>query len=239
MTGDLLVDTDSAYDLGSTTKFWANIFSDTVYFNATAYFSGATAGLAKLTGKLNLISGALLETPVTGTLEFYNNRFYITNKGKQKAIDRTSDVALATVTVTNTTEETVIWTGDMPANSVVAGNVFRFIADGTINTGAAADTVTIRVKVGANTMVTLVSEAKNITDGCWHLRANATQRTVGVSGQRAMHLDLVIDDYLTELCAIGTVNTTTSMDITVTAQWSAAKEENVFTLLQGFMGYRN
>jgi len=192
-----------------------------------------------LAGKLNLASEALLGSPETGTLEFYDNKFYITNNGKQKAIDRTSDVALETVTVTNTTVETTLWTGEMAANSLEVGNVFRFLADGIVSSASASDTVTVRVRVGGDVKMTLVSEAKQLNDDHWHLEANATQRTLGVSGSRAMHMDLVVGDYATETIAIGTIDTTANMDVTITAQWNNAKAGNTISLYQGFMSYRN
>jgi len=192
-----------------------------------------------LAGKLNLASEALLGSPEAGTLEFYNNKFYITNEATQKAIDRTSDVAIETVTVTNTTVETTLWTAEMAANSLEVGNVFRFLADGIVSSASASDTVTIRVRVGGDVKMTLVSEAKKLEDDHWHLEANATQRTLGVSGSRAMHMDLVIGDYSTEIIAIGTIDTTANMDVTVTAQWNAAKAGNTISLYQGFMGFRN
>jgi len=187
---------------------------------------------------ITLAEKTLLAAPVAGTLE-YNGKFHITNNGKQKVIDRTSDVAVATVTVANTVVETTMWTAEMLADSLEAGNVFEFVADGSIDSASASDTVTIRIKVGGVTKVTLVSEAKNITNGCWHIRANATQRTLGVAGSRAIHIDLVIDSYSTEVCAVAAIDTTANMDVTVTAQWNNAKAGNTISMFNGFMKYRN
>ena len=201
-------------------------------------FAGLILGGVENVIPLKLISGALLATPEAGALE-YNGKFTITNNGRQKVIDRTSDVILSTTTVANTTAETIIWTGDMAANSVEIGNVFRFIADGIISSASAADKITMRIKVGGITKATLESEAKQLSDDCWHIRANATQRTLGVTGSRAMHIDLVIDEYATEVCAVGAIDTTINMDVTVTVQWNNAKAGNTISLYQGFMGYRN
>ncbi len=53
MTGDLLVDTDSAYDLGSSTNFWANAYVDKVFFNIAASIDGsAFDGLLITTGSI-------------------------------------------------------------------------------------------------------------------------------------------------------------------------------------------
>lgn len=46
----LISDTDSTDDLGSSTKYWANTFTDKLYLNATAYMDGATGGAIKVPG---------------------------------------------------------------------------------------------------------------------------------------------------------------------------------------------
>ena len=210
-------------------------FLDTRYVNITG---DTMTGQLILEDTLKLDEKALKDTPVAGTLE-YDGKFTITNGSKQKVLDRTSDVALATVTVANTIEERTLWTANMPANSLEIGNVFKLIADGCVSSASSSDKVTFRVKVGELTKVTLESEAKQLSDDCWHLRANATQRTLGESGSRAMHIDLVIDNVSTELCAVGTIDTTANMDITLTVTWNAAKEGNTISLFNAFMGYRN
>lgn len=60
----LISDTDSTDDLGSSSKFWANTYTDTLLLNTTASFSGALAGTAALTGILT-VSGA---TTLTGNV---------------------------------------------------------------------------------------------------------------------------------------------------------------------------
>jgi len=183
--------------------------------------------------------GSLLGTPLAGAIEYDAGRLYITNVCTQKAIDRTSDVAVSTVTVANTTTETTIWTAGMDADCLVAGNAFMMHADGTIDSASAADTITLRVKVGGVTMATLVSGAKQLTGAHWHLDANATQRTIGATGSRAIHLDLIVDEYATVVIGLGTVDTTANMNITLTAQWNNAKAGNTVSLLQGFMRFKN
>lgn len=193
-------------------------------------------------GVININPSDLLVTPVSGTIEYDGNKFYITNNGKQKAIDRTSDVALETVTCTNTIVETILWTGEMSANSLDAGNLFKFHADGNIMNGGAsgADQITLRVKVGGVTVATLNPITKAIADGShWHVNANATQRTIGVNGQRAVHIDLMIDDTEESIIGVTTIDTTNDMDVTITAQWASADTSNIINLFQGFMEYKN
>jgi len=195
---------------------------------------------------LKFEAGTLLTTPETGSIEYDGNKFYITNNGKQKAIDRTSDVALETVTVSNTITETTLWTGEMGANSLDAGNVFKFHCDGLISNGgpSSTDEVILRVKVGGNTVVSLHPVTKTLSDTLWHVEANAIQRTIGVSGERAIHIHLVIGNPNTTgdevvVIATTTINTTNNMDVTITAQWASADAANTISLYQGFMEYKN
>ena len=195
---------------------------------------------------LKFTSGTSLTTPEAGALEYDGCRLLVTNVATQKAIDRTSDVAVATVTVAETTTETTLWTGLMPANSLCAGNVFKFHCDGKVsNDGASSsDEVTIRLKVGGVTKVTLNPNTKSLTDVDWHINVDGTQRTIGASGQRAIHAHMVIGDPISTgdevgLTAVATIDTTASMDVTVTAEWASSDVNNTISLYQGFMEYKN
>jgi len=181
-------------------------------------------------------------------VEYDAGRFYITNVATQRAIDRTSDVAVATVTCDgaakpggDSTDEIVLWTGVMPADSLVAGNVFKFHADGIVNSASNSDLVTLRVRVnGADPPVaTLVQDTKKMVDDHWHISANATQRTIGGAGARAVHIHLEIDELDTHVIKIATIDTTGGMNVTLTAQWDNEDAGNVLQLYQGFMEYKN
>jgi len=157
-------------------------------------------------------------------------------------IDRTFAVAVATVTVASTALQTTLWTGPMAANSLIAGNAFKFHADGVVsNAGNHADNdVTIRVKVGIIEVISLTQVTKALTDVHWHIEANATQRTIGAGGTRAVHLHLVVGDVDEQwTVAVANINTTINMDVTVTAQWATAKAANTISMYQGFMTLKN
>ena len=70
----LLSDTDSTDDLGSSAKYWRYGYIDRVYVNDTAYFDGATAGRAALTGDLS-ISGVLALKGAAPNASFWLNIF--------------------------------------------------------------------------------------------------------------------------------------------------------------------
>ncbi len=213
-----------------------NIVSDNI--NSFAHLKAGTA----IKPPLKFETGIALTTPETGALEFHNNKLHITNKSVRKAIDRTSDIVLETVTVANTAVETTMWTGLMPANSLVAGNMFKFHADGIVsNDGSASpdDQITLRIKVGGVEKVILTPATKALSGDHWHLKANACQRTIGGSGSRAIHIDLSIDDISVVVVGVANIDTTINMDVTVTAQWGTAKATNTISLYQGFMEYKN
>jgi len=203
---------------------------------------GSTGGDAG-TAPLKLESGTFLGTPEAGAIEYDGCKFCVTNVATQRAIDRTGDVAVSTVTVTDTTEETTLWTGVIEANSLCAGNVFKFHGNGIVsnnNSAIATNQVAIRVRVGGNEIVKLEPEAKKIPIGShWHVNANATQRTLGVAGQRAVHVDVVLEDVTTALVAVATINTTINMNVTLTAEWASASTNNTISLYQGSMEYKN
>lgn len=188
---------------------------------------------------LKFTDGTLLTTPEKGSMEFANDKFYLTCNSVQEVIDRTSDVLLETVTVENTTTETTIFTASMPANSLFAGNVLEVRGYGTITNASASDTITIRVKVAGVTRVTLTNAAVKLTDDDFHFEGDATQRTVGTTGSRAQHFHLVIKDADTVTDSVGTIDTTANMDITITVQWNNAKVGNVLELNQGKVTYKN
>lgn len=208
---------------------------------ATAVLHLKAGTAAAGTGQIKLEASTLLATPEIGVMEFADSRFYITNVAHQRAIDRTSDVVVTTVTVENTVVETTIWTATMDADSLAAGNMFEFHADGIVSNGGptAADRVTLRIKVGGVTKATISPVAGNLTNDMWHIDANACQRTIGAGGQRAMHLHLVIGTTEEHVIGVVPVDTTANMDITFTVEWASADAANIFNLYQAFMQYKN
>jgi len=247
ITGELLVSDDVTLAAAATITAATSLDLDSplvsiggVTPTARLHLPAGTAAAG--TAPLKVASGTLLTTSEAGAIEYDGCKFYLTNVATARSIDRTSDVAVATVTVENTDTETTIWTGAMAANSLCAGNMFKFHCDGVVqNAGASADDeVTLRIKVGGNLVATLNPTTKAIGAGShWHIDANATQRTIGASGSRAVHIDLVIDDDSETLVAVAAINTTANMDVTVTAQWATADASNIISLYQGYMEYKN
>jgi len=150
--------------------------------------------------------------------------------------DNTTDIALSTVTVAETTVETLIFTALVPSNSLVVGDVLKLYMSGTVDEAAAADEVTIRVKFGGVTIATIVSPGTGVTAKCWHVEGFATLRSIGETGIMAWHLDMNAGGETSGVCGIEVVNTTISANITATVEWNAEKANNIFTLTQGHLG---
>ena len=238
------------YNGGSLSQVGAAYFTDNIGIGvasplARLHIAAGTA--AANTGQIKFDASTVLTSPEAGVMEFADGRLYITNVAHRRALDRTSDVNLSTVTVADTTDETTLWTATMNANSLAAGNVFKVHADGIVANGGsgADDEVTIRVKVGGVTKATLSPDTKTLAAGTmWHLDANATQRTIGASGARAIHIHLTIGDPIStgdavHVIGVASIDTTANMDVTITAQWASADESNTISLYQAFMEYKN
>ena len=204
--------------------------------NVTLPAGAAGAGRAPI----KFQDGVAQTTPEAGTINYYDDKFCIVNVATCKAIDRTSDVLTSTVEAVNTTTETTIFTAPIAANAVRAGNVQKFKASGQISSVSAADICTIRIKAGGNTISTISSPGKNLSDACWQIDAFTTIRTIGSSGTAATNIKMEAEDNTTKFCSGNvSIDTTGALDITVTAQWNNAKAGNTINIVQGWLEYKN
>jgi len=189
--------------------------------------------------KIEMQDSTLLETPVTGTIEFDDDRLYVTNVGTQRSIDRTSDVALSSVACANTTDETTMWTGTIGANDLKVGNILKVTAHGQISNNSSADVLTLKFYIGATEIATIDSPGKNLDADCWAVEFHSTVRSVGESGVLGRWLKMEIEDDANVTCGTTSVDTTGASNITITAQWNNAKEDNTFGLGLGWLEFKN
>jgi hypothetical protein len=184
-------------------------------------------------------NNGLLDTPVAGAIEFDNDRVYITNVGTQRPVDRTSDVITSTTTVSETTDETTIFTATIGANDLKAGNVLKFYITGQLSNATAADDLTITGYLGTTSLGAFNPAIGNVTDADWHVECVMTVRSTGETGSVAWHTHMDIDDNDTHGSDISTIDTTTAENFTVTITWDNAKAGNTISAWQGFMEYKN
>ena len=110
---------------------------------------------------------------------------------------------------------------------------------GTVDEAAAADIVTVRVKMGGVLMATIVSPGTGVTAKGWHISGNATLRGVGGAAVMPWHIDMSVATNSSDAHGVGSVNTGIVQNVTVTVQWNNAKAGNIFTCDQGFMEYKH
>jgi len=84
-SGNLFASADSTYELGASTRYWSNTYTDRLYLNSTAYLDGGTAGTANLTGSLGILatSGSATHSLTLGStatgIALYNTADQTTN----------------------------------------------------------------------------------------------------------------------------------------------------------------
>jgi hypothetical protein len=229
---DALVENRTAVDLNTTHR--TSNGTDHTYIDQDV----TTEGNPEF-NSAKIATDSLLVSPVAGTLEFYNDRMYLTNVGTQRAIDRTAGAVTSTTTVANTAVETAIFTGTLGANSLKVGNIIKVHCDGVVSNATTADDLLINIYIGSNLITTLDPAILLVTDAHWHLDGAMTIRTVGESGTMAYHIDLGLDTVDTEEIGLSSIDTTTANDFMIKVTWDNAKAGNIFSLYQGYVEYKN
>jgi len=187
------------------------------------------------TAPLKFTSGTDLTTPEAGVVEYDGSHFAVTEVIDRRVLSVASD-SIVTPTSHATNSETVIFTAPISAAELHAGKVIRVYASGKISTDDGAAAVTIRVKIGAVMIVTLVSTPKIVTDEPWHCWAYMTIRTIGAGGTVSGHGFIMIEDTQVHTnTSSQAIDTTAVNNVTITAQWAATDADDVITIDQGFM----
>lgn len=198
------------------------------------------AGIASAGGApLKLVDGTLLTTEEKGALEYSENKLYFTSHDHRRVLDRTSDVIIATTTISNSANEETIYTADLHAGDSFVGNVMKLDTSGLISNVTASDDITINFYIGATLIATLNPAMGNVSGAHWMINGDYTFRTVGGSASVACHTHIMLDDHEVMAISIETVNTTIAHDFTVKVQWDNAKGGNTINILQGFMEIKN
>lgn len=185
-----------------------------------------------------ITNGDALTTPQTGTIEFANNEFSMTHLSKRFKIAGAADKLISDVVVANTSTETTIYTSTINANEFVTNDVYSVRLNGIYSQASGSgDNFTMRVKIGGTTVATVTSSNGNVTNTPFDAEFVGTVRSTGVSGTIQTYFKGEFDNINKSSAntAATTINTTTSNDITVTIQWSAAKTGNTITIQQGFL----
>ena len=144
---------------------------------------------------------------------------------------RAALAAVFTGAASNTTNQTVL-TLNVPANTLVAGKMYRVSLFGTQSQSAAANTVTARLQVGATAMVAVAVAAGNVaqTNRALYFNADLMFPVVGATGSMVAGGELAISGVLPLGNATVTpsaINTTAIVTITVTLANSLSDAANI------------
>lgn len=172
-------------------------------------------------------------------MEFLDGRWYLTGTAKQRVIDRTGGVIVATTTVASTSTETTIWTEALSANAMKAGRIYKLHCDGICSNESTSDDITINAYFGTAKVLTLTPSTKSFTLAEWCVDISLTVRTIGASGTYAIHGDLDIGVDNANTCALGSIDTTGANSVTVKVKWNNAKAGNTISIYQGYLELKN
>ena len=149
-----------------------------------------------------------------------------------------NSVVLERTHIGNSIVETTLFSTVLPEYHMHDMHVMKLHINGFYDTGAAADTWTIRVKLGGTTLNAIARQsANNALSFGWDLQMMITTRSIGESGT-VIDLATLIDDNTIKIHddeTIHAVDTTVDNLLEVTVQWGAAKVANDFHLDQGML----
>jgi hypothetical protein len=134
------------------------------------------------------------------------------------------------------TTETTIYSEALPVGRLnLVGCNLRLRLWGIFTSSGTPPTLTIRIKYGSTTLITLVPVlTASLTNQGWKVEADLTTRVSGSVFAQALALfrsaAAVLDNFFAANTAAGTPTTTGTVTLNVTAQWGAATTGNVLTL---------
>jgi hypothetical protein len=183
--------------------------------------------------------GPLLATPVAGSMEFSDGRWYITGTGKQRVLDRTCGVIAATTTIANSNAEATLWTETLSANTMKVGRLYKIHCDGIISNHSNDDDITLNFYVGGVLHATITPLTKTYAASPWHADFNFTVRTVGAGGTSAVQGHMLIGALDTWFNSLQALDTTAANSMTIKAKWNTASAANTISVYQGWLELKN
>ncbi|MBP6181998.1 hypothetical protein [Flavobacterium sp.] len=187
------------------------------------------------TAPLKLTDGPLLTTVEPGAIEYKGHTFYASTYLVRRSIMLAQDVVVTPVTVTNTTDETTIYTSTMAANYLTTGKLMNIKLYGRFFTANSSTIYTFRVKLAGITILTISSVGQNATDRPFDIDLRSTVRSIGASGTIISYGKTQQDNLSPniEIGGLTSINTTLTNTISITVQWSNAYAGNILTLEGG------
>lgn len=206
----------------------------------TAKVHIAAGGTAANSAPLKLTSQASPLTNVEqGAFELIGNSLQFSQLVKRRGVVMSQDVITSTTTIENTTSESAaLITAQHGAGYLEVGKCEEIVLRGVIRQRANPSAVlSIRVKYAGVTIQTITTPASTVINAGtpYEVRVSATCRSVGATGTLQLNSVLWIDGVsnIPDSSTLVTIDTTTSQNTTITAQWGEANASNIFTVNQG------
>ena len=137
--------------------------------------------------------------------------------------------------ISNTTIEEQIFTGEILANTMAVGAVYRVYFFGFFSTYAASQSLTARVFVGTTEVAEIVLSPSNVTNEPFHGTVTITVREINETGRVSVYSQFYVEGEHDSLDENETIDTTVDENLKITFQWGAANAGNIVKITQGFM----
>ena len=183
---------------------------------------------------------ALAEELTDGLLEYNGQSLSFTpSPDHRRSIDMTDGQVLSDTTVSNTTDETELYTLNISPDELYEGLCVVGHVCGHYDTSSSSVKFTAKVYMGDYLLDTLQSTQSNVTDGAWDISFNLTVRSSGSSGAVISSARGKFEDSSATTAdkTETTLDTTVAENFKVTITWNEADPGNSLTLTQGLVHF--
>lgn len=196
----------------------------------TGDYTNEVAKFSSLNQSFSITYDANNNVLVNGT----NNRITTLEDTSWRTID--TDIVVSDTTVSNTTTETTIYSTTISANELQVGSILETVISGLYSTANASDTFNVNIYLNGTLLNSFTSVPKNVTDTPVELKNTMTVRTTGASGAAVARSSFHAENdglHGTDYSSFS-INTTSSVTLSIKMQWSSADVSNSGTITQGF-----
>lgn len=145
-----------------------------------------------------------------------------------------ADVIVEDTTVSNTTDERVLFSSTVIADTLSVGSTIRTAVDGVYSTNNSNVTFTVKVKVNGAVLHSFTSVPKNVTDTPVGLEINTTIRDLGVAVSKAT-FSAPNDGLFAATVTDTVIDLSVDNLIEISMQWDEALPENAGIIRQGML----
>lgn len=194
----------------------------------------ATAGTAPLTFTEQAVPLTVVEA---GTMEYVEHSLQFSQYLKRRGVAMSEDVRTTSTTIENTvTESAALATAQHGASYLRTGKSEETVIRGTLTQRSNVNAfITFYIKYGGVTIHSFQTTASNaIAAGSpFVMTIVATCRSIGATGTMQINsLFEVVGEAIKGSSTLAVIDTTASLDTTMTAQWNEANAANILVVEQ-------